>query len=667
MFSASAVQASSNLGVENVFNTFTYTGAGTAPLSISIPSFYFTGSSFQWMKNRTQFTQPHTFGKQGNYLYTNSTNFTFGTPNFISDVAGNVVSFGSNQSYLSGDYYNLFSTLEAPKFFSQTSWSGNNSARTIPHSLGSAPGLVIVKSTSGSVGNWFVWHRGLSANQTVYLNDTSAVATTSMFSSVPDANNLYLASSVQNVSGVTYTAYMWAHNAGGYGSDGSQNIVSCGTYVGNGSTTTGVSVSVGFEPQWILVRNTTVGSNWFLVDTTRGASEVQSYLSFPNLNSVDSLSASASLYPTNSGFIAVDNASWAVNTSGSTYIYLAIRRGPMSVPSDSSQVFSAVLSNNPTGTSMTVGFQPDMQISKARAIVSNTNVVDAYRGAIETLGSTYAGSRALATNSSGGPSNLVITNKWQPTTQAIPSAYNGVSTVYWNFKRAPRFFDLVRYTGTVAATGPMAVNHSLGYTPEMMWVKRIDAAADWAVYHTAVGSINALNMNTSGASSSSQNWWYQVPPTSTQFTVGTNAASTGTYGGEYVAYLFATVPGISSVGSYSGNGSPGKNIDCGFVSTTCKFLIVKRIDGAGDWYVYDSTRGMYFHQVFPSGSYVWPVYTLLNSTAAEVDLTDYVGQYAGGFSLPYWNPGTNPPNYNPINISGASYMYYAIGGQTLNY
>jgi len=654
MFSSSSSQASSNLGIQNVFNAYTYAGTGSTPTFISTPVFL-NPVGFEWFKSRNNTSIPHTFGGTGGGIYTNSTDLPFLTPNYISGTSGNFVLFGSLDSYRDFNYYVVYSTLPTPKFYSQLSWTGNGSARTIPHSLGSAPGMVIIKSTSGTTTDWYVWHRGLTASQSVFFNTTAAVSTTSLFSSVPDANNLYLSGSLQNLVGSTYSCYMWAHDAGGFGFDGAQNIVSCGTYTGNGSTTTGLNVSVGYEPQWILVRNITTGGNWFLADVSRGASETQSYLASPNVatgvNNIDALSASASLYPTQTGFTAVNNASWLINASGDTYIYMTIRRGPMVPPTNSSEVFTPVISNAATGTSMFVGLQTDMQMSRIRNAVSNTSVVDSYRGAIETIEGAYAGSQVVLTNSSVAQSLGDYTNGWQTTEQAVPSPYNNASAVYWNFKRAPRFFDIVRFTGGSTPGTGATVNHSLGYTPEMMWVKRTDGTGDFTVYHSSLPapSDSAMFLNSTGLALTSADYWNSNVPTSTVFYTGGDV-NTGYLGYSYIAYLFATVPGVTKVGSYISSGA-SQDIDCGFGLTTIRFLIVKNTNTVGNWYVYDVARGI---SLYAGGAQTKEM--TLNSTDPEFATSvNYLKRSQGGFRL---------NGASVINSFTATYIFYAIGGET---
>jgi hypothetical protein len=110
----------------------------------------------------------------------------------------------------------------------------------------------------------------------------------------------------------------------------------------------------------------------------------------------------------------------------------------------------------------------------------------------------------------------------------------------------------------------------------------------------------------------------------------------------YVAYLFATKPGISKVGSYTGNGS-SQTINAGF-TTGARFILIKRTDSTGDWYVWDSARGII------AGD---DPYLLLNSTAVEVTNTDYVDTAATGFELTSTAPAA-------INASGGSFVFLAI-------
>jgi hypothetical protein len=110
---------------------------------------------------------------------------------------------------------------------------------------------------------------------------------------------------------------------------------------------------------------------------------------------------------------------------------------------------------------------------------------------------------------------------------------------------------------------------------------------------------------------------------------------------QQIIYLFATCPGVSKVGSYTGTGAD-LNVDCGF-TTGARFILIKRTDSTGDWYVWDSARGIV------AGN---DPYLLLNSTAAEVTALTTL-THPSGFTVTSSAPAA-------LNASGGSYIFLAI-------
>jgi len=148
-------------------------------------------------------------------------------------------------------------------------------------------------------------------------------------------------------------------------------------------------------------------------------------------------------------------------------------------------------------------------------------------------------------------------------------------------------------------------------------------------------------LETTAAKSTSATTWNSTYPTSSVFSLGTSL-DVNTNGATYVAYLFATVAGVSKVGSYTGTGTTNQ-INCGFTGGA-RFVLIKRTDSTGDWYVWDSARGI----VAGNDSYL-----LLNSTAAEVTNTDYVDTYSAGFEISSTAPAA-------INANGGSFIFFAV-------
>lgn len=135
--------------------------------------------------------------------------------------------------------------------------------------------------------------------------------------------------------------------------------------------------------------------------------------------------------------------------------------------------------------------------------------------------------------------------------------------------------------------------------------------------------------------------WNNTTPTSSVFSVGTGT-SVNASGSPYVAYLFASVPGVSKVFSYTGNGS-SQTINCGFTAGA-RFVLIKRTDLADDWYVWDSARGI----VAANDPHL-----SLNSAAAEVTTDDSVDTASTGFVV-------NQVAATNINVTSGTYIGLAI-------
>ncbi len=221
---------------------------------------------------------------------------------------------------------------------------------------------------------------------------------------------------------------------------------------------------------------------------------------------------------------------------------------------------------------------------------------------------------------------------------------NGPTThdyIHWMWKRAPEYLDIVHYTGN--ANGTRNISHNLGAVPEMMWIKSVSSNG-WVVYHKDEGNTEYSYLNTTSAFTLLNTAWSSTTPTSTQFTVGSNAIVNGD-GVNFVAMLFATVAGISKVGSYAGDGNDGRVIDCGF-SNGAQFILIKSTTHSGYWFWFDSKRGIVAGN---DSRLMTPDYSAHNTSV------DYVDPSSSGFIV-------NNAN-GDLNDSGRSYMFYAIAAE----
>jgi hypothetical protein len=209
------------------------------------------------------------------------------------------------------------------------------------------------------------------------------------------------------------------------------------------------------------------------------------------------------------------------------------------------------------------------------------------------------------------------------------------------WKRAPGYFDAVAYTGDGSTVN---INHNLGVSPEMIWVKRRNSsdqyAAFWSVYHKDLGYDKVLTLNDTATPLTYSGYWGSGH-TDTTFGVSTSFNPVNTSGNTYIAYLFASLDGISKVGSYTGNGT-SQTIDCGFTSGA-RFVLIKRTDSTSDWFVLDSARGIV------AGN---DPLLALNGNGVEDTGYDIIDPDNSGFII-------NQTAWN-TNVSSASYIFYAI-------
>ena len=90
----------------------------------------------------------------------------------------------------------------------------------------------------------------------------------------------------------------------------------------------------------MLVKDATTTNDWFIWDTMRGLpNKVANSSASLNPNKTDVEFKEYGTGPTPTGFEIQDNNA-AINTSGNTYIYIAIRRGPMKKPESGTEVFA---------------------------------------------------------------------------------------------------------------------------------------------------------------------------------------------------------------------------------------------------------------------------------------------------------------------------------------
>jgi len=305
-------------GVSSTFSTTLYDGTGAAQTITNGIDLAGDGG-LVWIKPRNS-VKPHVLQhKTSHYLASNTTDAEiadtrlvtqFNSDGFNVGIYGGVN--GSSDSLVSWTF------KKQTKFFDIVTWTGNGvtTGRNISHNLGSTVGTIILKKTSG-ISAWAVWHRTLNSDEIIILNESSAKeVSTGYFNGTAPTSTQFTVGEFMNDSGGEYVAYLFAHDTD------ASSIIKCGSYTGTGSA--GNAVTLGWEPQWLIIKRTDAAQQWPIVDTVRGMSatgqvkqlRAQSQSSESTVN--DKTSPSATGFTLNDG-----DAEW--NGSGGNYIYIAIR------------------------------------------------------------------------------------------------------------------------------------------------------------------------------------------------------------------------------------------------------------------------------------------------------------------------------------------------------
>lgn len=636
---AAAGAAGEGVLVEDVFSTFLYEGTGqgrTITNGIDLAG----EGGMVWLKDRTAIEDYYIFDTERGANKSVSSNLASVEETANTDRLTGFNSDGfdlgnSNKINRNGDNFVSWIFRKQPGFFDVVTYTGDGVAgRTVAHNLGSAPGMIWVKRL-GSATDWAVYHRSEGATKYGYLNTTAAFGTSTGFwnDTEPTATEFTLGNTgVVNNSGSTYVAYLFAHDDAQFGPNADESIIKCGTYTGNGSNT-GPVIDLGWEPQWLMIKITNSTGGWFMVDTARGIvyDNVDSYLA-ANTSSTESYIQMLNVLPT--GF-QLKTTSAQINGNGSTFIYMAIRR-PDAAPAAGSDFFQ-LRARAGTGATLTssIDFNADMLLLKAYD--SNFQDWNLYaRGLVDTgylkTNTTDAlGSQSTRLQIRGDVDSTVVFG----THNSVNGSSNNYIDYIW--KRARGAFDTVQYEGTGSL---QTVSHGLGAVPQMIWVKAVSRTGSWAVYSAPTGNTDYLRINSLNGANTTSGYWNNTDPASTEFTVNTDS-NVNDSSQTYLAMLFGNVPGVIDIGSYTGTGVAGLQIDCGFTAGA-RFVLIKNTSRSGSWLVFDTARG------------------ITSTTSPQLKLSIQDGEHAEDLVDPYASGFTVDSTTDAINASGDNYLYMAI-------
>ena len=648
------------------FNVVLYTGTGAAQ---SI-----TGVGFQpdivWIKKRTGGTASHSLSdsSRGNNLIvqTNEVSaeasgqitldadgFTIGNGNALRNSAGAAycawcwkVDGGTKTSNTDGSITSNVQVNQKTGISIITYTGNGSSGATIGHGLSSAPEMLWSRRLTGSAA-WGVYNKyntGSPAGQRLKLDtDDPTLTTNDYWAGVEPTSSVFSVGTENavNVNGQDYVMYAF-HSITGYSK--------LNTYTGNGSATAGPIINTGFEPAYVMIKRTDGQDDWIVVDKFRSPSNSRYNYLMPNSNAEENGSASGTINPlvnflTNGFQIA---ATWgAVNSNGSTYIYMAFASDPSAAPILADSFHTTTYTGNSGTQALSgFGFKPSMIWFKARTVAFDHGLYDSVRGGTSLIYPSLSQAASTVTNGiqSFNPDGVTVgaNNKqndssstyvgWAWKANSLPSINTDGTIQSVVSANQASGFSIV--TATAPSSGVFTVGHGLNAEIDLYIIKNTSSTGGWITYVRDLGADKYLILNDTAAAATSTSFWDNTNPTSSVFTM--NAGSVITGGANFVTYCFKSIDGFSKISTYTGNGSTQSITGLGFQPS---WVLIKETSASESWRVFDSARGA-TKRLFPNTSGT-------ESTAAD-SLTAFDSD---GFSL-----GSSAG----VNENTQTYLYVAF-------
>lgn len=294
-------------GTNRNFKTILYNGNGSTQ-SVAVGRNNAAGSLI-WIKNRSSSSSHQLYDTVRGVtkpLRTNEQTAETTVSDGLTAFNSTGFTVGSSGSVnASGNQYVAWNFIEDSDFFDVVSWTGTGGTQNIACDINDI-GMIIAKDRDATQ-SWQIYHKNLNRGTNPHLYSIGvtdgAENTNPYWGNTATAPDQFSVASVNSTSGNDFIGYVFADNV-------SKGIV-CDGFISN--TSGSATVTVGFQPQFLILRDAESSDAWRIIDTKRGVNK----LLYPNLNIVDTSTASYTF--TSNGFTAT-----GLNAS-KNHIYLAIK------------------------------------------------------------------------------------------------------------------------------------------------------------------------------------------------------------------------------------------------------------------------------------------------------------------------------------------------------
>ena len=322
-------------------------------------------------------------------------------------------------------------------------------------------------------------------------------------------------------------------------------------YTGNATDDTGIT-GVGFQPNWVWLKDRTNANHHRIYDSVRGATKVI-YSSLTNAEGT----ASTGLKSFDSDGFTVGTGS-DENGNGASFVSWNWLAGVDAGSSNTDGSITSTVSANTTagfsivsytGTASAgatvghgLGVKPDMIITKARAIADNWGVYHKSLGATKGL---YLNTTNAEITSSA------YYNNTEPTSTLVTLGDNEATNdndtmIMYAFAEKQGYSKVGSYIGNGSTDGTFVYT---GFKPAWVMSKRTDSTNSWRIFDNKRPGFNSSSFNFVHANlANAEDSGDVMDLNSNGFKVRTNSTDQNTGGSPYVFMAFAEAPFVSSSG-----------------------------------------------------------------------------------------------------------------------
>ena len=487
------------------------------------------------------------------------------------------------------------------------STTGGGGTQAVSHNLGSIPGVIILKRlTSSGDQNWYVFHKSVTSPSSDWwinygmLNSSTSFAnwgSTTGITSAPTSSAITLSTYYTNTT-ADYVAYFFAEGGSDdqiFGEDGDEAIIKTGSYTADSSNA--YAVNLGFEPQWLMIKRSSGTGDWEILDNMRGVTYDPADGQFLEANNNNAEFSDYGAYITSTGFVGSNQS----GANGASYVYIAIRRGPMKEPTAGTDILDIETYTGDGASTREFSFDitPDF-------IYQNNLGGDTYSYTVFYFKDNHASSLS----SSG---TITSSLKFDRTKGVHATGFENTlnqsseSYIMYAFKRYPKAIDITHWESFDETTlSSFNHPHNLGVKPEVMIFKawwKVSGSSTPSRQYRIWWDVAADNKYSTFTTVDTAASWLS-DPTATHIILSTNndmsfydVPGPNVWG--YQAILMASLDGIIDIGRYdhASDSTSTITVTTGFQPR----LIILQGEDNKSWAAFDSVRGLtstndpYFH------------------------------------------------------------------------